>query len=117
MEIKMIQKINSTMKIQFRHTRVFTMLLTLLLLCGVANQAWAYKVTYHILTLPIDSTTRYNYHLKSEFHDKRLEAVRVVDNNAKKLGLPGAYTSPLAKEYRLYHSDKVTKSSGALCNV
>lgn len=47
------------------------------------------------------------------FEGKRIEAVRVVDNNATKLGLPGAYTSPLAKEYRLYASSNVTKSSEA----
>ena len=60
MEIKMIQTINSTMKIQFRHPRVFTFLLTLLLLGGVANQAWAIKAYYHILTLPINTDDEYN---------------------------------------------------------
>ena len=52
MEIKIRQKINSIMKIKFRHTRIFTFLLTLLLLGGAANEAWAVK--YHILTLPFD---------------------------------------------------------------
>ena len=107
MEIKMIQGINNTMKILYRHNRVFTLLLTLLLLGGMANEAWAYKVTYHILTLPIDNNV---YHMKSTFSGQRLEAVRVVDNNATKLGLPAAYLSPLAEEFRLYDNEKVTKN-------
>ena len=113
MEIKMIQTINSTMKIQFRHTRVFTFLLTLLLLCGVANQAWAYKVTYHILTLPIDNDI---YHMKDVFHGKRLEAVRVVVDKVTTLPeLPDAYKSPLVTEnsFKYYASSNVTKSANA----
>lgn len=31
-------------------------LLTLLLLGGAVDEAWAYKVTYHVLTLPIDAS-------------------------------------------------------------
>lgn len=101
-------KINSIMKISFRHTRVFTFLLTLLLLGGMGNQAWAaFKVTYHILTLPIDNSI---YHMKSTFSGQRLEAVRVVDNNATKLRLPADYLSPLANEFRLYDNEKVTKN-------
>ena len=98
------------MKILFRHTRVFTFLLTLLLLGGVGNKAWAagYKVTYHILTLPINSA-QYNYHLNSVFEGKRLEAVRVVDNNAITVDLPAAYKSPLATNFKYYASSNVTK--------
>ena len=109
----MIQTINSTMKIQFRHTRVFTFLLTLLLLCGVANQAWAYKVTYHILTLPIDNDI---YHMKDVFHGKRLEAVRVVVDKVTTLPeLPDAYKSPLVTEnsFKYYASSNVNKSANA----
>ena len=107
-------KINSIMKISFRHTRVFTFLLTLLLLGGVGNKAWAagYKVTYHILTLPINPS-RYNYHLNSVFEGKRLEAVRVVDNNAITVDLPAAYKSPLATNFKYYASSNVTKSATA----
>ena len=114
MEIKIIQHINSMMKIQFRHTRVFTFLLTLLLLGGAANQAWAYKVTYHILTLPINNTI---YHMDGSggvFANQRLEAVRVVENNATILRLPAEYRSPLAKDFRLYDDSKVTKNDAAL---
>lgn len=98
------------MKIKFRHTRIFTLLLTLLLLAGAANQAWAYKVTYHILTLPIENSI---YHMNAEFAGKRLEAVRVVDNNATKVDLPDAYKSPLATNFQYYASTDVTQSSEA----
>ena len=90
------------MKIKFRQPRVFTFLLTLLLLCGVANQAWAYKVTYHILTLPIDNSI---YHMDGSgnvINGKRLEAIRVVVNNATTVGLPDEYKSPLAKNFTYY---------------
>ena len=99
------------MKIQFRHTRVFTFLLTLLLLGGVASEAWAYKVTYHILTKPIDNNVYHMNGSENVINGKRLEAVRVVDNNATKLGLPTEYQSPLAKEFRLYPDNKVTKNA------
>jgi len=99
------------MKIKFRNPRVFTFLLTLLLLCGVANQAWAYKVTYHILTLPIDNDIYHMDGSEGVFAGKRLEAIRVVVNNATKLGLPAEYRSPLAKEFRLYPNDKVIKNA------
>ena len=97
--------INSTMKLLYRHTRVFTFLLTLLLLGGVANKAWAYKVTYHILTLPIDNNVYHMTGSEGVINGKRLEAIRVVDNNAtagSKVDLPDAYKSPLAKNFTYY---------------
>ena len=100
--------INSTMKIKFRHNRVFTFLLTLLLLGGMVNEARAYKVTYHILTLPIDNNV---YHMDGSgnvINGKRLEAIRVVDNNATTVNLPDAYKSPLAKEFKYYASTDIT---------
>ena len=39
------------MKIQIRH---IALILTLLLLGGMVNEAWAAKVTYHVLTLPMN---------------------------------------------------------------
>ena len=104
MEIKMIRKINSTMKIQFRHTRVFTFLLTLLLLCGVASETWAYKVRYHILTLPFD-VPNYDGSNPKWRDDIRVEALLVVVNNADKVGgLPEEYKSPLATNFTYYSS-------------
>ena len=108
------------MIIQFRHTRVFTFLLTLLLLCGGTNQAWAATVTYHILTLPIDSVGRYNYHMKAIVHGWRLEAVKVVVNNQSTVELPAQYKSPLVTpgSFKYYKAEDVTKySSGTAQNL
>ena len=97
--------------------RYITLVITLLLLGGIANEAWAYKVTYHILTKPIDNSI---YHLDGSdgvFSGKRLEAVRIVDNSATgstKVGLPAVYKSPLAKNFRYYLSEKVNKSASAV---
>ena len=107
-------KINSTMKILFRHTRVFTFLLTLLLLGSAASQAWAIKAYYHILTLPINTTDGYNtYHLNVDFNGFRLEALRVMVDNAQIVELPAAYKSPLATNFKYYYDDgtNVTKEA------
>ena len=101
------------MKIQFRQPRVFTFLLTLLLLGGVANHAWA-KVTYHILSLPM--TTK---QLNGDNHQAgtlvdfrtnvRVEVLRCVSNTLT-VGLPNEYKSPLVTTYHYYPSDKIHKS-------
>lgn len=98
-----------------RHSRyIGFLMMAMLLIGGMVNDAWAYKVTYHILTLPIDNSI---YHLDAEFSGKRLEAVRVIDNKATsstKVGLPAQYKSPLAKNFRYYLSGvNVTKSPSA----
>ena len=79
-----------------------------LLLAGAQNSTWGATVTYHILTLPIDNSV---YHMDGSgnvINGKRLEAVRVVDNNATTVNLPDAYKSPLAKEFKYYASADVT---------
>ena len=93
--------------------RYITLVITLLLLGGMTNEAWAYKVTYHILTKPIDNSI---YHLNDDFSGKRLEAVRVVDNNATTVDLPAPYKSPLAKNFKYYDfaDGKVSKSANAV---
>ena len=96
MEIKIRQKINSIMKIKFRYTRIFTFLLTLLLLGGAVNKAWAHKITYHVLTLPFttyqdDGTTPY-------VSDIRTEAIRVFVTNGSTVALPDQFKSPLATD-------------------
>ena len=113
----MIQKTNSTMKIKFRHPRVFTFLLTLLLLGGVGNKAWATDVTYHILTLPIPNPLvegNYDYHMASAVYNKRLEAVKVVVNGQTQLELPAHFKSPLADNFTYYAVSDVTKSGSAV---
>ena len=89
------------------------LIFALLFLGGMANEVWAYKVTYHILTLPIDNNI---YHLNDDFSGKRLEAVRVVDNNATTVDLPAPYKSPLAKNFKYYDfaGGKVSKSANAV---
>ena len=82
---------------------------------GTANEVWAHKVTYHILTLPIVENPYHMTGSEGVIIGKRLEAIRVVDNNATKLALPKDYISPLAKEFRLYlNSSNVTKSATAV---
>ena len=103
------------MKIQIRH---IALIMTLLLLGGVVNEAWAYKVTYHILTLPInqeaDVNFRYDYHMDAAFEGKRLEAFRYVDNNATIIKLPDIYKSPLAKNFKYYYDgDNIVKTAAA----
>ena len=85
-----------------------------LLFAGAANQAWAIKAYYHILTLPINTTEGYNtYHLNGAFNGYRLEALRVMVDNAQIVELPAAYKSPLAKNFKYYYDDgtNVTKDA------
>lgn len=100
------------MKILFRHTRVFTFLLTLLLLGGTASEAWATKVTYHILTLPINPS-RYNYHMVDGVTGYRLEAIKVVVDQSS-VQLPDQFKSPLVSTYTYYpaSTDIVKGNSG-----
>lgn len=103
---------------QIRH---IALILTMLLLGGMANEAWAagYKVTYHILTLPIyqnqeNPQFRYDYHMDAAFEGKRLEAFRYVDNNATTIKLPDIYKSPLAKDFKYYYDgDNIVKTAAA----
>lgn len=93
------------------HHRIFTFLLTLLLLSGVVNEAWATDVTYHILTLPIDNDI---YHMKDEISGKRLEAFKVTIKGQSQLELPAQYKSPLATGFTYYATGDVTKSASAV---
>ena len=91
-----------------------------LLMVGAQNSTWAATVTYHILTLPIDSINRYNYHMKALVHGYRLEAVKVVVNNQSTVELPAQYKSPLVTpgSFKYYKADDVTKySSGTAQNL
>ena len=85
-----------------------------LLLAGAANQAWAIKAYYHILTLPINTTEGYNtYHLNDDFNTYRLEAVRIMVDNATIVELPAAYKSPLAKNFKYYYDDGINVTKAA----
>ena len=91
-----------------QHIRIFAFFMFLLVTGSAINQAWAYKVTYHILTLPIDNSVYHMDGSENVINGKRIEAVRVVDNNATTVNLPDAYKSPLAKEFKYYASTDVT---------
>ena len=78
---------------------------------GAANEAWAAKVTYHILTLPIDNSI---YHMKSEVSGHRLEAVKVVVNNQSSVELPAHYKSPLAENFKYYLPGDINIGSSAI---
>ena len=81
-----------------------------LLLAGAQNSTWAATVTYHILTLPIDNDI---YHMKTEVNGWRLEAVKVVVDNADKVRLPSQYKSPLVSEFKYYKASDITNAGKA----
>ena len=95
-----------------KHRRHITLLLALLLLADMASRAWAAKVTYHVLTLPINSTAA---GMVSDVNDKRLEAIRVFVDNATEVRLPDHFKSPLATNFKYYAADQVEK--GAATNL
>ena len=82
-------------------------LLFVLLLSGMTTEAWAYKVRYHILTLPMNSAAD-NSNTLAAVDGKRMEAVRVIVENTTQVGLPPHFKSPLATNFKYYASDNVT---------
>jgi len=102
-------RISKMKRIKLHIIRLFV----LLLFCGVVNEMWATKVTYHILTLPIDPS-RYDYKMQAAFTGKRLEAFSVIDNNTSNIKLPDTYKSPLAKNFKYYYDGvNIVKTSAA----
>ncbi len=96
------------MKLQLRH---ITLILTLLLLGGLANEAWAgYKVTYHILTLPMDHT-KGTANTNATYDGWRTEAIKVEVANATTIQLEAHFKSPLAKNFT-YYPESVIKKDG-----
>lgn len=93
------------MKMRIRH---IVLILTLLLLGGVGNEALAAKVTYHILTLEINSSTA---NMVDAVNGKRLEAIRVIVDNAATIELPAHFKSPLAENFKYWADDQVEKSA------
>lgn len=89
-----------------KRIRHITFTLTLLLLGGMVNGAWAYKVTYHVLTLPITDTL-----MVDAVNGKRLEAVRAIVDNAVTIELPAHFKSPLATNFRYYKADQINASA------
>lgn len=89
-------EINSTMKTRVKH---IVMILTLLLMGSMVNEAWAANVRYHILTLPFSVR---NYNNTGNYKENiRVEALLVV-SDAATIGLPEQYKSPLATNFQYY---------------
>lgn len=101
------------MKIQIRH---IALMLTLLLLGGMANEAWAAQITYHILTLPCKHTATvpdangWVGNTRLELDGYRQEAIKVVVTG-NTVELPAYLKSPLAKNFTYYQAAFVTKKS------
>ena len=104
-------EINSKMKKQIQH---ISLVLMLLLLGGMVNEAWAgYKVTYHILTLPLNHETG-TANTVAEHDDRRIEAIKAIAVNAEKVkDLPDHFKSPLAMNFKYWGASDVTKSANA----
>lgn len=89
-------EINSTMK---KYIRNSVLIFALLLLGGMANEAWAKKITYHILTKPF--TVR-NYNNTGDFHSNiRVEALQCTSEEST-IGLPAQFKSPLATNFQYW---------------
>ena len=95
-------EINTTMLTLKRH---IALILTLLLLGGMANEAWA-DVTYIILTKPF-SVKKANGDAWSERTNIRLEALRYTSPGTT-VYLPDAFRSPLAKNFQYWRTPTVT---------
>jgi hypothetical protein len=86
--------------------RIFTLLL-LLLAGGTMNEAWAAKVTYHVLTLPFTTKKADGTNFQENI---RVEAIRVIVDNGTQVELPAHFKSPLAENFTYYAADDVTQS-------
>jgi len=95
---------------QYRH---IALILTLLLLGSVVNEAWATKVTYHIITLPMNHET---LHTQAKYDGWRMEAVRVIVDVQTEVRLPDHFKSPLAKNFKYWSSESI-RSYGTAQNI
>lgn len=90
------------------------LILTMLLLGGITNEAWGYKVTYHILTLPFTTQNADGSgNLSNRFSGIRVEAIRVIVDDATTVGLPPHFMSPLAENFQYYASANVTRQTAS----
>ena len=90
-----------------RHIRTLLILL-LILLGGTINNAWAAKVTYHVLTLPFTTLNDDGTNFKT---DIRVEAIRVIVDNGTEVELPAHFQSPLAENFTYYKAADITQSA------
>lgn len=94
-----------------RYLHIIYILGLLLIVGGITHNAWAAKVTYHILTLPINNSI---YHMKDAVSGHRLEALKIVVDNQTQVELPAHYKSPLATGFTYYKPDDITKGGSAI---
>ena len=90
---------------------IIRLFVLLLLLGGTINEAWGHKVTYHILTLPMTSTRPGN--TKSDYYNWRMEALRVIVDDASNVELDEHFKSPLAKNFKYYAAEDVDEYGAA----
>ncbi len=76
-------------------------LLMLLIIGGMANETWAKKITYHILTKPFDVRNGNNTGYK--WQNIRVEALQCTLDEST-VGLTEQYMSPLAKNFQYWTS-------------
>ena len=90
--------LNRMHKTRLQIIRIFALLL---IFSSTANEAWAKKVTYHILTLPFTVKT---WNGDGDFHPKvRVEALQCTSEE-ETVGLPPQFVSPLATGFRYWGS-------------
>ena len=97
------------------YIRTFAIFMLLLIVGSITNNAWAAKVTYHILTLPINPSY-YDYHMKSTVTGHRLEAFKVVVDNQSTVELPAHYKSPLiaSGNFKYYKPEDINSGGSAI---
>ena len=98
-----------------QYIRTFAIFMLLLIAGSITNNAWAAKVTYHILTLPINPSY-YDYHMKSTVTGHRLEAFKVVVDNQSTVELPAHYKSPLiaSGNFKYYKPEDINSGGSAI---
>ncbi len=89
--------LTSIHKTRLHILRIFALLLVLMV-GGTANEAWAKKITYHILTLPFDVK---NADGTAKWTNIRVEALQCTSEEAT-VGLPAQFKSPLATGFRYW---------------
>ena len=92
-----------------RHIQTLVFTVLLLLAGGMTYSAWAAKVTYHILTLPMDSESNRPGKTIDTYDGWSTEAIKVTVDNATTPELPAHYQSPLATNFQYYAQTSVEK--------
>lgn len=88
------------------------MMIVMLLLGTMTTPAWAYKVTYHILALPMDHA-KGTANTDETYDGWRTEAIKVEVANASNIKLEEHFKSPLAKNFTYYPASVIKKDDTA----